>query len=85
MNRLLVPKAFGMTLTVVAATTFCSVRIRSLQASVPLLLSEMATAAFLSPLVLPLPHALLYGPCDAAGAFSPNLLLALASAAAGTK
>lgn len=85
MNRLLVPKAFGMTLTVVAATTFCSVHVCPLQATVPLLLSKKATAAFLSPLVLPLPHALLYGPRDAAGAFSPTLLLVLASAAAGTK
>lgn len=68
-----------------AATTLCSVCVCPFQASVPLLLSEMATAAFLSPLVLPLLHALLHGPHDAAGAFSPTLLLALASAAAGTK
>lgn len=45
----------------------------------------MATAALLSLLPLPLPHAVLHGPCDAASAFSPTLLLALAGAAAGTK
>jgi len=85
MNRLFIPKAVGMTLAVVAATTFCSVQICPLQASVPLLLFEMAAAATLSPPVLPLPLALLHGPDDAASAFSPALLLALASAAAGTK
>lgn len=36
------------------ALTFCTVHACSLQASVPFLLSEMAPAAFLSPLVLPL-------------------------------
>lgn len=35
MNRLLVPKAFGITFTVVAVTTFYSVHVCPLQASVP--------------------------------------------------
>lgn len=35
MNRLLVPKAFGITFTAVAVTTFYSVRVCPLQASVP--------------------------------------------------
>lgn len=70
--------------------TFCSVRVCSLQASVPLPLSEMAPAAFLSPWSFPS-----HMPCSMCSQChaSPScylclfttLLLALTSTAAGTK
>lgn len=76
LNRLLVPRAFGVTFTIVAASAFCSFRVLPPQASIPPLLSGTDAAAFYLPRSLSSPACL--------APWSPSRLWCFSSCFAGT-